>query len=248
MAGLVILLAAPAMGQHVDPMPSITIEIKDSTPKFLDALGALQPGPEETLISVAALLHADKPIHIRLAASIGGLAPDPATVSDKGVPTIAIQVEAQPLRTSETMAHEMTHAVQIAMGTMDGGFAHSIGETVLAEGLAMRVARGLFPAQPESDFIEARPGWLAEANAKRGRILLDVRAVLNDSDGATVTRFTKGTGPAGLEREAYYVAWLVTGYWLSHGETYAEIAHVKELDAPTRVAEAIDKLLLESRR
>jgi hypothetical protein len=234
MAGLVILLAAPAMGQQVDAVPSITIEIKDSTPAFLDAL--------------ATLLHADKPIHIRLATSDGALEHNAFTGTDTGVATVAIAVGGRPPRTSETMAHDMTHAVRLAMGMTAGGLDRSIGETVLAEGLAMRIARGLFPAEPETDFIESRPGWFAEANAKRGRILLDVRAVLNDRDRATVTRFTAGTGPAGVEREAYYVAWLVTGYWLSHGETYAEIAHVKEQDAPTRVAEAIDKLLMEGRR
>jgi hypothetical protein len=248
MAGLVTLLAGPAMGQHVDAVPSITIEIKDSTSKFLDALGALHPAPEETLISVAALLHADKPIHIRLVASAGAIEHHAVTVSEEGVPTVVISLEGAPLQTSETMAHAMTHAVQISMGSKAGGIERSIGETVLAEGLAMRVARNLFPAEPETDFIETRPGWFADANAKRGRILLDVRAVLNDSDRATVARFTSGTGPAGLECEAYYVAWLVTGYWLSHGESYAEIARVKAQDAPTRVAEAIDKLLAEGRR
>jgi hypothetical protein len=248
MAALGILLAAPASGHQVDAVPSITIEITDSTPKFLDDLGMLQPSPEETLVSIAALLHADRPVHIRLVASIGGPPHNSFTVTDNGVPTVAIAVASQPRRSSETMAHDMTHAVRIAMGMTDGGLERSIGETVLAEGLAMRVARGLFPAEPETDFVESRPGWFADANAKRGRILVDVRAVLNDSDRATVTRFTAGTGPAGVEREAYYVAWLVTGYWLSHGETYAEIAHVKEQDAPTRVAEAIDKLLMEGRR
>ena len=216
-------------------------------PQIREGLGALHPSPEETLRAVAAMLHADQPVHIRLVAYVGALENNAFTMSDKGLPVVAIPVEGAPAQTSRNMAHEMTHAVQISMGTMAGGYERTIGETVLAEGLAMHVARSLFPDRPETDFVEARTGWLSEATAKRGRILLDVRNVLNEKDADTVTRFTMGAGPSGIEREAYYVAWLVTGYWLSHGETLDEIAHVKEENAPTRVAEAIDKVLLEMR-
>jgi hypothetical protein len=216
-------------------------------PQIRAGLGGLRLSPEKTLESVAALLKTDKPVHIELIAYVGALENNAFTYADKGLPIVAIPVEDEPLRTSEMMAHEMTHAVQISMGTMAGGYERTIGETVLAEGLAMRAARSLFPAQPEADFVEARPGWLAEAAEKRGRILLDVRAVLNEKGADTVTRFTMGQGPSGIEREAYYIAWLVSGYWLSHGETFAEIARVKEIDAPTRVAEAIDHILTEMR-
>jgi hypothetical protein len=122
---------------------------------------------------------------------------------------------------------------------------HNIGEIVLADGLAMRAAHQQFPNRP---FIDASPGWLAEAAAKRTRILRDVRAALNAGDGPIVTKFTTGTGPAGIAREVDYAAWIVTGYLLAHGETDAEIAQVKAKDAPARVGEAIDKMLLEKGR
>ncbi len=121
----------------------------------------------------------------------------------------------------------------------------SIGKIVLAEGLALRVAHQHSPGRP---FTEARPGWFAEAASKRAQILHDVRAAVNDSDGAAVAALTTGIGPAGVEREADYAAWIVTGYLLAHGETYAEIAHVSAKDAPARVGEAIDKMLLENGR
>jgi hypothetical protein len=242
---LATFLSTAALAQHAAPA-AIRVDIEDLTPSGA-ALSTLRPSPEDTLKSVAALLQAGQPIHIKLVAYVGARDGNALTAADKSVPTVAIPVEDDPVRTSETMARGMTQAMRISMGTMTGVGEHTIGETVLAEGLAMRVARTLFPDRPENDFVEARPGWLAEADAKRGRILLDVRSVLNDKDGDTVTRFTMGQGPAGLEREAYYAAWLVTGYWLAHGETFAEIARVKEPDAPTRVAEAIDKLLLEQK-
>jgi len=121
----------------------------------------------------------------------------------------------------------------------------NVAEIVLADGLAMRTAHKQFPDRP---FIDAPPGWLAEAAAKRAQILHDVRAVLNDSDGPTVAAFTTGIGPAGIAHEAGYAAWIVTGYLMAHGETDAEIAEVKSKDAPARVGEAIDKMLAEKGR
>jgi hypothetical protein len=63
-----------------------------------------------------------------------------------------------------------------------------------------------------------------------------------------VMRFTMGTGPAGVEREAYYAGWLVVGHWLRQGMTPAEIARIRERDAPTRVAAAITQMLSERDR
>ena len=56
-------------------------------------------------------------------------------------------------------------------------------------------------------------------------------------------RFTMGKGPSGIEREAYYAGWLVVGYWLDRGMTFADIARIPEQEMPDRVAEAIDALL-----
>lgn len=117
--------------------------------------------------------------------------------------------------------------------------ARSVAEIVVAEGLAMHLDRAVHPDKPAPDFPEAA--------AHRSQILQDVRAVLAADDSETAKRFTSGTGPSGIKGEAYYAAWQVTGFWLAHGETLAEIAHVKESDAPARVAEAIDLMLKERR-
>ena len=105
----------------------------------------------------------------------------------------------------------------------------SIAKIVVDEGLAMHRDRALHPDAPLPDF--------AEAAARRSQILQDVRAVLSVS--AERTSLDAG--------EIHYTAWQVTGFWLAHGETLAEIARVKQKDAPARVAEAIDLMLKEQR-
>lgn len=58
-----------------------------------------------------------------------------------------------------------------------------------------------------------------------------------------IERFTIGPGPNGLEREAYYVGWLVVGKWLAHGMSFADIARIPEKEMPQRVKAEIDSLL-----
>jgi len=56
-------------------------------------------------------------------------------------------------------------------------------------------------------------------------------------------RFTMGSGTTGLEREAYYVGWLVVEYLLRHHLSFADIARIRENEMPGRVADAVDHLL-----
>ena len=100
----------------------------------------MEPNPRIVLARVAALLHPSAPVEITMIAYVGALEGNAFTVGDKGHATVAIPVEETPRERGPAMAHEFTHAVQISMGTNAGGWERSIGETVLAEGLAMRVA------------------------------------------------------------------------------------------------------------
>jgi len=75
--------------------------------------------------------------------------------------------------------------------------------------------------------------------------LKDIVPVLTSDKSDEVMRFTMGKGPSGLEREAYYAGWLVVGYWLEHGMTFADIARVPEKEMPQRVNEVIEKLLAQ---
>lgn len=216
-------------------------------PRIERGAAGIEPSPRETLAKVANLLKADRPVKVTLVAYVGALEGNAFTVGDKGHATVAIPVEQTPDDRGPVMAHELTHAVQISMGSSSGGWVRSIGETVLAEGLATRTAQHLYPDRPATSFVETpdEPGWLERATSKRRQILKDVRAVVAITDSDQVMRFTMGVGPAGLDREAYYAAWLVCGYWLSHGRTYADIARIPEADAPKEVRRALDELLAE---
>jgi hypothetical protein len=75
--------------------------------------------------------------------------------------------------------------------------------------------------------------------------LKDIVPVLASDKSDDVMRFTMGKGPSGLEREAYYAGWLVVGYWLEHGMTFADIARIPEKEMPQRVNEVIEKLLVQ---
>ncbi len=217
------------------------------TGRIEEGAAGLQPSPRETLDKVASLLKPDRPIHLTLIVYVGAFEGNAFTMGRNGEPTVAVPVEQTAAERGPVMTHEFVHAVQIGMGTMSGGWVRSIGETVLAEGLAMRATQHLYPDLPTASFVEmpSEPGWLARADRERTRILGDVRSVVASSNSDDVFRFTMGTGPAGFDREAYYAGWTVVGYWLAHGMSYADIARIPEADAPARVGAALDALIAE---
>ena len=209
-------------------------------------LAGFDPPPETTLKRVADVLEPDGPVNITLLLYVGGLEKNAFTATGKeGVPTVAVSVEQDPADRGPIMTHEMVHAVQITMGTNSGGWVRTIGETALAEGLAMRVTKKLYPNLPDSAVAERTPGWLNECASRRRQILLDVKSAVASAKSEDVFRYTIGKGPAGVEREAYYAGWLVVDYWTRHGLSYAEVARIPETQAPARVSAAIDGLLAE---
>lgn len=206
----------------------------------------MEPSPDSILKRVIAELRPDKPVRVKIIVYVGGLEGNAFTAAGKsGIPTVALPVEQSPYDRGPVMAHEFTHAVQISMGTNSGGWIRSVGETVLAEGLAMRVAQKLYPDRSAASFVEIpdKPGWLSKCEARHDTILRDVRAVLASDKSEDVMRFTMGMGPAGVDREAYYAAWVVTEYWLAHGIALDSIARIPEAEAPLRVRSAIDAII-----
>lgn len=205
----------------------------------------LRPDPRETLDRIVALLKPGKSFQLTLIAYVGAFEGNAFTMGQNGEPIVAIPVEQSEDERGPVMTHEFVHAVQIGMGSMSGGWIRTVGETVLAEGLAMRATQHLYPDLPVSRLVEmpSEPGWLGRADQARDKILRDVRGVLASEKSEDVFRYTMGTAPAGFDREAYYAGWAVVGYWLAHGMSYADIARIPERDAPARVGAAIDALL-----
>jgi len=203
----------------------------------------LTPDPRTTFKAIAELLEPAEPVNVTLLVYVGGFENNAFTSASEGKITTALAIEGDPDLRAFLMTHELTHAVHISMGSFSGGWIRTIGTTVVTEGLAMRVTQKLVQRPTEASYVERRPGWLAEATARRSEILKDVQAAAASDKGEDVMRYTMGKGPSGLEGEAYYAGWLVVGYWLDQGMTFAEIARIPEAQMPSRVSEAIDKLL-----
>ncbi|MGH7938697.1 MAG: hypothetical protein ACREFG_09335 [Chthoniobacterales bacterium] len=224
--------------------------LDEAWPKFPAALdvirkgaSGLTPDAHATVRSVAELLRPTKPVNITLLVYVGDFEGNAFTAAQGGKIMTALPIEEDPAERALRMTHELTHAVHISMGSFSGGWIRTIGTTILTEGLAMRVTQKLLPGHPEAYYVEARPGWFAEATKKSAAILKDMQPVLASDKSDDVMRFTMGEGPSGLEREAYYAGWLVIGYWLDRGMSFAEIARIPEKEMPERVGVAIDKLL-----
>ena len=204
---------------------------------------ALKPEAETIVQSIAELLKPANPAKVTLRVYVGAFDDNAFTVSGKNGVTTSIPVEMEPEARARIMAHELAHAVHIAMGSFSGGWIRSIGATVVSEGLAMRVSQKLFPNDPPERVAEHTPGWLKAADAKRDEILTAIQPALGSDKSEDVMRFTMGEGPNGLEREAYYVGWVVVGHWLDSGMSFAEIARIPEKEMPERVAETVGQLL-----
>ncbi len=203
------------------------------------------PSPEATLRRVADELRPDGPVRLNLLVYVGALEGNAFTMAQDGKVTVAVPVEESPYERGPIMTHEFVHAVQINMGTNAGGWIRTVGETVLAEGLAMRVTQHLYPDRPATSFVEmaSEPGWLAKSDRQRRAILTDVKSALASDRSDDVMRYTMGVGPTGVDREAYYAGWVVVDYWRRHGLSFADIARIPEAQAPARVSAAIDAIL-----
>lgn len=129
------------------------------------------------------------------------------------------------------------------LAELSGGWERSIARTLFSEGLANRMEQVVFPGRPDSAYVEHRPGWFREAEARSDEILRGILPHLRDSTSDQVMRFTMGSGTTGLEREAYYAGWVVVGNFLAQGHTLAELARVPEDEIPVLVERAIREVV-----
>jgi len=216
--------------------PAIVAELKKG-----DLLG--KPEPAGVLQSVAALLKPGKPVDITILSYIGGFEDNAFTnVTNEGI-VVSIPRESPTITRELLMTHEFTHAVQISMGYLSGGYIRSIGAIVVSEGLACRVTQSLHPNLGDGSFIELTPGWLKKCEDRESEILKDVKAHLRSSDPNDIMKYTMGKSDLGIDREAYYAGWVVVQHWRTKGLTFAQIARLPEKDMPARTEQAIDEVL-----
>jgi hypothetical protein len=206
-------------------------------------LGAagLTPSPHARLTKVAELLGAQGDIRIRLIAFVGTFRRNAFSMGVKdGVSTIAIPLEDTAQDHALDMTHEFTHAVQMQQGGWNG---QSVASAVFAEGLATRVTERLNPGFPANIYTTSSPEWLERCKASLPDVLNELREHGADSGAEAVSKFTYGTGKAGIDREVYCGGWFVVGRMLSDGVSFSTLGRMTQAEAEAKVAATIDSLL-----
>jgi hypothetical protein len=118
------------------------------------------------------------------------------------------------------MTHEFTHAVQMQEG---GWNSQSVASAVFAEGLATRVTEHLNPGFPANIYTTSSSVGLEKCKASLPEILNELREHGADSGAQAVSKFTYGTGTAGINREVYRGGWFVVGRMLSDGVSFSTL-------------------------
>lgn len=203
----------------------------------------LKPPPQPLLESVVALLGTTQPVHIRLIAFVGTFHREAfATGLRDGVSTIAIPLEDSDEQHTLDMTHEFTHAVQMQQGNWSG---HSVGSSLFAEGLAMRVAEQILPGATPNTYTASSPEWMQQCTAELPTVLEDLRPHLDDQGADAVSLFIYGSGTTGLKREVYCGGWFVLGRLLHEGHTFKELGNLSRPDAERMVGTEVDQMLAQ---
>ena len=202
---------------------------------------ALTPSPQERLTKVGELLGAQGPVRIRLIAFVGTFHRSAFSMGVKdGVSTIAIPLEDSAQDHALDMTHEFTHAVQMQEG---GWNNQSVASAVFAEGLATRVTEHLNPGFTANIYTTSSSAWLEKCKASLPQVLNELKEHGADSGAEAVSKFTYGTGTAGINREVYCGGWFVVGRMLSDGVSFSTLGRMSQAEAEARVATTIDSLL-----
>ncbi len=199
---------------------------------------AMQPRPLDVAVQVATLLEAPRPIRIVVVAYVGGFEVNAFTAGSPDGPVVALPIEMEPSVRELTAPHEMTHAVHMIVGHLSPGYERSLGRVIFEEGLAMRTVQRLKPGLPDHAYVGDQ-SWFDAGIANRRAVLAGLLPDLNQTDGATLFKYTMGNGATGREREAYIAGWIVVGQLLQQGMTLPALAQVAERDMPPVVSRAI---------
>lgn len=211
--------------------------LEQAMPRYegeLDSLRAFIPNEEEVaaiLQEVGNLLAYTGELRLVLLYFIGFFEGNPfvAPMGD-GRLAICLPVELGQSRHSIFISHELTHIVHSQLNGTAGGWERSVAELILSEGLAMRVSQHLCAGQADEAYLEHRSGWLEAIAPYEQAILTQIQADLDQTDSATLFRYTMGTGHLGFEREAYLVGWQLVADLLHRGYSYAQLARISAED------------------
>lgn len=202
------------------------------------------PDPEHVLNQITNLFQADKDINLNLVLFVGGFEGNAFTGYLKnGEPAVYLPVEQEPEDRMIIMPHEFAHYIHFSIAQFATGWERSIGRVILEEGIAIHTTRLLVPNKRTEDYIEFTPGWLEQCQQKKDNILEGIKPFLKTKQSDIVYQFTMGHGTTGLEREAYYVGWLVVQHLLNEGHSIAELVRIKEEDTPDYTLNIINKIL-----
>ncbi len=207
---------------------------------------AMRPDALTTLRKVAAVLKPEEPLTIKVVAYVGAFDGNAFSYrGDDGVPTVCVPIEMSVHDREALFPHEMTHVVHRAIAHVAGGWGGWIAANGVQGGLARKVSRVVAPGRNVRAYVEASPGWFDKAQARRRAILEGILPVLDTRDGETVFKFTMGQGNTGLEREAYYVGWVVMEALRARGMSWARVARVPEDGMTALVRSTIQEVLGE---
>jgi hypothetical protein len=239
--------ALPPVAERDSLARAMLDEAWERYPEVIDrvraGVAAMDPAPEPALRQVAELLEADRPITVDLLVYVGMLEGNAFFAAQEGQLFVAIPIEDDPEHRGRTLVHEFTHAVHHVLAGLSGGWERTIAQTLFLEGLAAHATAAILPGGTPATYLDHRPGWLAEADARGGEILRGIRPHLREDASEQVMRFTMGEGTTGTEREAYYAGWVVVERLLAEGHTLAELARIPEEAIPEVVEGALEALI-----
>lgn len=189
-----------------------------------------------------ALLGTQKdPIHVRVVLYVGQFDHNAFTIPPMNGSPTTVFMPVDDYHLEVALAHELTHAINIQIAHVKNGFGAPVGETVFMEGLAMRTSQEAVAGLSDKDYAAdpSQKGWMQKCYVRQGAVLAGIKSDLDKQGNAIAMKYVYGDGNAGMHREVYCAAWIVTGHMLKSGWTLAELAHIPESKMVSTVSTVI---------
>src|SRR5699024_10511600 len=122
--------------------------------------------------------------------------------------------------------HELTHILHQRTAGLSLNWERPLANLIRQEGLGTRIRQQLNPGKDEESYEAITPGWLKSCEMKKEEIIGGIMPYFKDARSETLMKFTLGEGTTGLEREAYYVGWLIVRSLLDAGVSFEEMAKI----------------------